>query len=275
MYAYPLTAALTLATVCLYQFIHTKKNYWGLMFFMLLGGISLTWSLFHIVWMIGIIVMLLVVITERKKVILVAFLPMLLVTGWYAKNFFIVGEFTASTWAGMNIAKIATFRMPEEERKQMVKAGELSKFALIPPFRNPLVYLKILTDTPITGIPVLDKPETSLGGRNHHHLVYVEASKYYFRDAIHMMRVNPNYYLRSVNQAVYIYFHSPSDFDLITGNRTYIAAFDLWWNRLFYGQWKNDETSVGRNSSMSVEYVGWWIIFSFLIAAVGSVLFLW
>ena len=275
MYAYPLTAALTLAGVCLYQFIHTKKTYWGLIFFTLLSGIALTWSLFHIAWLFGIIAILFIVLAEHKKVILVAFLPMLLVTAWYTKNLFSVGEFSASSWAGMNISKISTFRVPEKERKQMVKAGELSKFALLPPFRNPSAYLKLLPDTPLTGIPVLDEPETSLGNRNHHHLIYVEASKYYLQDAIRVIRARPTYYLRSVKQAIYIYFHSPSDFDLIMGNRETINTFDLWWNRLFYGQWKSVETSIERNSSISMQHVGWWIVASFLIAAAGSMIFLW
>jgi hypothetical protein len=275
MYAYPLTAALTLSGFCLYQFICTNKNYWGLIFFTLLSGVALTWSLFHIIWLFGVAVILFIVLAERRKVVLVAFLPLLLVTAWYTKNLLTVGEFTASSWAGMNLSKIATFRVSEKERAQMVKSGELSKFALLPPFRNPLVYLKLLPDTPLTGIPLLDEPQTSLNGRNHHHLVYVEASKYYLRDALHVIRAKPIDYLRSVNQAIYIYFHSSSDFDLTTGNRDHVSAFDLWWNRLFFGQWKNDETSADRNSGMSMEHVGWWIVVSFVVAGVGSAIFLW
>ena len=204
-----------------------------------------------------------------------ALLPVLLVTSWYTKNLIFFGEFTASSWAGMNLANISTFRMPENGRLEMVKTGELSKFALIPAFRNPSLYLKLLPNTPLTGIPVLDNTDTSLGGRNQHHLVYVEASKHYLQDALHVIQVRPSYYLQSVTQAVYIYFHSASDFDFISGNRNYIAAFDLAWNRLFYGQWKNDETSAERLSSMSMEHVAWWIVISFMGVSVGSIVFLW
>lgn len=275
MYAYPLTAMLTLAGVCLYRFFHTEKVLWGSLFFALLSGIALTWSLFHLVWLLGVAVILFVVSTEKKKVALAAFLPLLLVTAWYAKNLVLFDEFTASSWVGMNVSKIATFRVPEKERRQMVKSGELSKFALIPPFRNPQVYLKLLPETPLTGIPVLDEPETSLHSRNHHHLVYIEASNYYLRDALRIIRTRPASYLRSVWQAIYIYFHSASDYDLTVTNRDRIRTFDLWWNRLFNGQWQSDETSVERNSSMSAEHVGWWIVAGFLIGIAGSVNFLW
>ncbi len=274
-YAYPLTASLALAGVCLYQFLRTKRTYWGVIFFTLLSVMALTWSLFHTAWLLGFSALLFLLTTERKKLVIAASLPLLLVTAWYGKNLIIFGEFTSSSWAGMNLAKIATFRVSEKERRQMVRSGELSKFALILPFRNPTAYLKLLPETPLTGIPVLDEPETSLHSRNHHNLVYVEASKYYLWDAIHIIRVKPSSYLRSIWQALYIYFHSASDFDLTAGNRNHIVTFDLWWNRIFHGQWQSDETSIERNSSMSAKYVGWWIVAGFFIVTAGGHISLW
>ena len=158
----------------------------------------------------------------------------------------------------------------------MVKSGELSKFALLPPFRNPLVYFKAFAKYPTHRHP-------SIGSNQKLHPMVETIITWFMlkhqniimQDAIRMIRARPIDYLRSINQAVYIYFHSPSDFDLITGNRDTIGAFDLWWNRFFYGQWKSDETSIDRNSSMSVEHVGWWIVVSFLIVAAGSVIFIW
>jgi len=211
----------------------------------------------------------------RKMVIFAAIVPITLVTGWYAKNLFQVGEFTASSWAGMNISKIVTFRTPEKERKQLVKSGELSRFALIPPFRNPLVYLELLPNTPTTGIPLLDKPETSLGTRNFHHLVYVQASKNYLKDALTIIRLKPQYYFRSIGQAFYIYFHSSSDYDPVLENRGRIMSLDIWWNRLFYGQWQSNETSIDRNVSRSAEHVGWVIVIVFLTAVIGTAVYLW
>jgi hypothetical protein len=274
-YSYPITAALTMSGFCLYQFISTNKNYWGLMFFALLSGMALTWSIFHIVWLFGIVILLFMVLRERKKMILVACLPVLVVTAWYAKNLLTVGEFTASSWAGMNLSRIARLYMPEKERIKMAKSGELSKFALLPPFRNPSLYLKFLPETPHTGIPVLDEPETSLNRLNYHHLVYVEASKYFLRDSIRLILAKPNYYIRSVSQAMYVYFQTSSNYFLVAGNRESIRTLDLWWNRLFYGQWISDETSVDLVSSMSPKRVGWWIIMSFFIVIAGGIISLW
>lgn len=274
-YGYPLTALLTLSGIFLFRFALSGGSRWGGLFFFALATITLLWGFFHIIWFFCAILIALALIPERKKVILAALLPFLLVTGWYTKNLFQVGQFTASTWAGMNLSKIATFRTPEKERKELVRSGKLSEFALIPPFRNPQVYLKLLPGTPLTGIPVLDEPETLLHTRNHHHLVYAEASQMYLRDALRVIYLMPEYYLRSIGQACYIYFHSPSDFDPIVGNRNKILPFDLWWDRIFYGQWQGDETSIERNSSAAPEHVGWWIVAGFLIVIAGSAALLW
>ncbi len=274
-YTYLLTVILSLVGVLLYQFISSGKSQLGLIFFSLLACVTLTWSLFHIVWLFGIAALLLIFGRDRKKILLTSLLPLILVTGWYLKNLVVVGEFTASSWAGMNISKIATFRTPQKERRQMVKSGELSKFALLPPFRNPQVYLKLLPKTPLTGIPVLDETETSFGRRNQHHLVYVEASRYYLHDALHMIRSEPGYYARSIVQAIYIYLHSSSDFDLTSGNRNQIAILDTWWNRLFYGQWQSNETSADRGARMSAENIGWSIFLGFFAVMIGSIQFLW
>jgi hypothetical protein len=175
----------------------------------------------------------------------------------------------------MNLSKIVTSRTPEEARKRMIKTGALSPLAMIPPFRNPLVYLKFFPETPLTGVPLLDAPETSLNSRNHHHLVYIKASRQYLEDAVHLTAAMPSFYLRSIGQAFYIYFHSASDYDLIGGNRSRIQAFDLWWNRIFYGQWQNDETSIERNISVSAAHFGWWIAAGYVASAVGGAVYFW
>ena len=274
-YCYLIAAALTLAGVALHQFVQTQRIDWGMLFFSLLAFISMSWSLFHIVWMVSILLILLTTIKNRKNVFLAAILPLLLVIGWYVKNQIVFGEFTASSWGGMNLSNSTTFRLSEKERVHMVKTGELSKFAKYFPFRNPEVYLKLLPDTPTTGIPILDLVETSNGQLNHHHLSYIEASKYYLHDALHVIRIRPLIYLRSIEQSLYIFFHSASDYDFIGINRVRIKTFDLWWNRIFFGQWQNNENSGERMISMSILNVSWWILIAFLTAFFGSLGYLW
>jgi hypothetical protein len=133
----------------------------------------------------------------------------------------------------------------------------------------------LLPDTPITGIPVLDITGFPGGIRNHHHRVYLDAANYYLRDALHVLRVRPRLYLRAVLQSVYIYFHSASDFELTSEIRRPIQGLDIWWNRIFYWQWLNDESSRERLTRISPLHVGWGIIAAFFLGVVGTFRYLW
>jgi hypothetical protein len=275
-YAYPLPVMLALAGVFLHRFSASKKYRWGFLFFSMLTLTVLTWSLFHLAWLLFIILLMwLIDPPARKRLLLAALVPLLVAVGWYAKNLLHFDEFTASSWAGMNLSRITTFRLAEEEREALVRAGSLSGFALIPPFRNPLVYLRYLPHTPLTGIPLLDEPEISLGGRNHHHLVYIEASGRYLEDALMTIRSRPRVYLRAVLQAAYIYFHSASDYEFVSENRSRIGSLDLWWNRVFYGQWAGDETASERLGNLSPGHVAWWLVLVFLTTLAGAAACLW
>ncbi len=275
MYGYLIAGALALAGVALYRFAASQKIGWGILLFLMLAGIALMWTLFQLMWIFVVLILTLWLFPDRKKVLLAALVPLLLVFGWYSKNYVLFHEFTAGTWSGMNLANMTTFRLPESDRTHMLKSGELSKFAAYPPFRNPVVYLRLLPNTPVTGIPLLDITEFPDGVLNYHHQVYLGASNYYLHDAIHVIRIRPALYLRSVLQSLYIFFHSSSDFELIWGIRLPIQTFDVVWNRLFYGQWRNDESPAGRMAELSLVHVGWWIVVSFLIGVCGNTLYLW
>lgn len=274
-YSFILASTMTLAGLLLYKFIQTKKTFTGFLFFLMLAVLALTWSLFHIVWLYTFTIVLFFLLRrDFKKVLTAAIIPVLLVTSWHTKNLILYHEFTASSWAGMNLANITTFRISEKERRTLQKSGELSKLATILPFRNPVVYLKLFPNTPLTGIPVLDEPEPNQV--NHHHLVYIEASNYYLRDALKVIRLHPYTYLQSIWQATYIYFHSTSDFDFLYGNRKKIETFDQWWNRFFYGQWNTGEKmEVRMTTTKSTQNASWLVITAFLVSLISGVYYLY
>lgn len=274
-YTYPIAAALALSGVALYHFHRRRKFMWGLLFFSLLAFIALSWSLFHLLWMSAITAILLVIFPNRKTVLLAALLPILIVIGWYGKNYFLFGEFTASTWAGMNLSHPTTLRLSEQERTRMIQAGELSLFANYPSFSGPETYLNLLPGTPTTGIPLLDTTKKSNGRSNFHNLVYVETGKYYQQDALRVIRSHPSLYLSSIIQSFYIFFHSASDYDFLGYNRQSIPTFDTTWNRLFFGQWQINETLEERTSTLSLRHTGWLVLLAFLIALFGSIRHLW
>jgi hypothetical protein len=192
-----------------------------------------------------------------------------LATSWYGKNFLLYRDFTASSWGGMNLANVTTFRLNEEERILLQKSGELSKMATIIPFRNPKVYLEVFPHISLTGIPVLD--ETEPRRVNRHHLVYVEASKDYLKDALKVIKLYPSTYFKAIGQSMYIYFHSTSDSDFLYVNWVKIQGFDMWWNRLVYGQWNSGETLSDRMMTKSAKNIGWVIIIAFCFSIIWCV----
>ena len=273
-YTYPVAAALALAGVALHRFVRTKKFWWGFLFFSLLAFVALSWSLFHLVWLVAIVSSLIYFMPNRKKVFLAALLPLTLVIGWYGKNYFLFGEFTASTWAGMNLSNATTYRLPSQETSRLIQSGKLSPFAQIPSFSAPEAYFNLLPNTPLTGIPLLDETRKSNGRINFHHVIYIEVNHFYLQDSLQVIRIHPTLYLHSFVQSLYIFFHSASDYDFLDLNRAYIISFETGWNRLFFGQWDMNESLAERTETLSLRHTGWLILLGYLIAICGPVRYL-
>jgi len=274
-YTYPTTVLLMLSTLFLARFLEQKRAIDALLFSFLLAFNALTWSLFHLVWMLGCLLIALFLLSgERRKVLW--FLPaFLLVFGWYAKNGVLYGSFTASTWAGLNVFKTVTVRVPVELRERWVKEGLVSELALVPPFRSPDVYLEYFPDTPLNGVPLLDDINMSNGYRNQHHLSYVYAGERYLKDSVHILLLAPGYYLSILPYNVYIYLHSASDYEHTINIRAPIDGWDTLWNCLFYGQWGKDESLAERSSTFSPDHFGWWLAISFVLVLIAAPVYLW
>ena len=269
-YTYPVTVLLVLSGVFLARFLENKRSIAGLLFSLLLALNALTWGLFHIVWLLGCfgIVALLLKGNRRKAWWLAP--AFLLVFAWYAKNAIVFDSFTASTWAGLNFFKTVTIKIPDGAREQWVNDGLVSELALVPPYRSAEVYLQYFPDTQLTGIPILDDHDKTLGGRNQHHLTYVYAGERYLKDAVRILMFAPQYYLRTIPNSLSIFFHSASDYKPTYSIRTPIDSLDTAWNRLFYGQWHKDETLRERSFTFAPDYVGWWLLLVFLIVVIAT-----
>ncbi len=274
-YAYPLTVALAAAGVFLARYIANPKPIDGVLFSLALAGMALTWGLFHLVWLVGCFALVVFVFRGRPRKWLPLLPALLLVLGWYAKNEILYGSFTASSWGGMNLSKIATLDIPEDTRERWAKEGLVSDLAPLAPFRSPEKYLDYFPDTPITGIPLLDQESYSTGFPNYHSLVHVAASRQTFSDAIRMIRLVPRHYALNVLRATYIFFHSASDYEHVYWIRQPVDGLDTLWNRVFYWQWDKDEGFVVMGSSFAPGHVAWALPIAFVLAFAGSLKYLW
>ena len=274
-YTYPTTILLTLSAVFLARFLENKRVADGLLFSLMLAVNALTWSLFHIIWLLGCLGIVVFLLKGQRRKALWLVPAFLLVFAWYAKNGILYDSFTASTWAGLNVFKTVTINIPEKVRKQWVKEGIVSELALVPPYRSPDVYLKYFPDTPTTGVPLLDDINMSNGYRNQHHLSYVYAGERYMKDSVHILLHAPRYYLSTIPYSFYIYLHSASDYKPVYNIRVPIDRWDTLWNRLFYGQWQKDEGLGERASTFLPDHVAWWLALSFLLVITATPVYLW
>jgi hypothetical protein len=274
-YTYPTTILLTLSALFLVRLLEKKRTVDAILFSFTLAVNALTWGLFHLMWLAGCFGMVAFLLKGNRRKALWFVPAFLLVFAWYGKNGILYDSFTASSWAGLNLFKTVTVRIPGKVRKEWVKDGVVSELALVPPYRSPDVYLEYFPDTPLTGIPLLDDVNMSGGYRNQHHLSYVYAGERYLKDSVRMIVHAPRYYLGVIPSSFYIFLHSASDYEPTYSIRIPIDGWDTVWNRLFYGQWKKDETLVERSWAFSLDHVAWWLVLNFLITIIVAPVYLW
>ena len=274
-YTFPTTVLLTLSALFLVRFLEKKRALDGILFSFMLAANALTWSLFHLVWLLGCFGIVTFLLKGYRRKALWLAPAFLLVFAWYAKNEILYDSFTGSSWAGLNLFKTVTHRIPGKVRRQWIKNDIVSELALVPPYRSPDVYLEYFPSTSLTGIPLLDDVNVSTGYRNQHHLSYVYAGERYFKDSVRIIAHAPHYYLGIIPYSTYIYLHSASDYEHIYDIRVPIDGWDTVWNRLFYGQWQKDETLGERASTFSPDHLAWWLAIGFLIAITATPVYLW
>ena len=270
-YTYLTAFLLVLSALALSKFLETDNFWWGFGFFGCLAALSLTWAIFHLFWMIVVILLVAVFYRNWHKLTLVSMLPVLIVAGWYAKNYFLFGTFGASSWAGMNLSHV-TFLSPltaQSVRDELIAQGALAPYPVAEAFRAVNDYDDLIPTPPPRGIPVLDENIKSTEAINFNHTFYIPLSDLMLKDAIHFIRVRPDLYLASVKQGFSIYFHSSSDYLLLKDKPT--PKLESWWDRIFYGQlsdYHGDFNNRWKNNPM---VVGWLLLVTYIAAIIYGV----
>jgi len=206
LYDFPAMALLAVATLALYQFVSTKRVGWGIGFFCVLATLLLTRSVFHLIWMAATVAFLLALLGSwRRQILLAAAVPFLVVTLWYAKNYYYFGKFGSSTWMGLGLSNITLSLVPPAQLAPLVERGELSPWALVsrydsswPIFRGNL--------RPPAGVPVLDNMLTAPGHANWNYRDIPAIDRLYTADALTVIRRFPATYVYGVSLANKAYF---------------------------------------------------------------------
>ena len=111
---------------------------------------------------------------DWRKVLAAAGVPFLIVTLWYCKNLALFGEFTGSTWSGMNFSKVTSSMLTASELLVLHDNGIISATSLVAPFSFPNKYYSAVPKPPLTGIPVLDQERKASDAPNFNNAVFIE-----------------------------------------------------------------------------------------------------
>ena len=239
-YTYPVTAFLCLSALFLHRYVSRGHKRDGLIFFTLLSLCVFARSLFHVMWFTFFILLLVFYQKQHRKRVAYSFcIPLLALLLLYGKNNYVFGNFGTTTWLGMSLSRMTTFRLSEDERKSLVYQGRISKLSLVPssfPFRSPKDYPVNLPRIEPTNIPALDQEVKSTGDINTNNLSYIHISKQYLNDAVYVLMSYPVAYLKGLLRAYFFYFLPASDCHTLQNNSKYIRPLERFYDIVFYGR---------------------------------------
>lgn len=191
-----------------------------------------TRSLFHLAWAIAIVAGGLLLARRARPGLRVGRLAaaaapaLLLVVAVYAKNAVLFGSPASSTWLGMSLAKLTTWRLDPELRESWAASGVLSPAARVRPFSPLSHYPRELVAAPAWGHPALDRIVKPGNYTNFNHGAYVRLNRVYLRDAATVMRRRPKLWLQSLGLAWLRYAIPPGQYDFVAANAAAYAPVD-------------------------------------------------
>ena len=236
MYTFPSAALLGVSVYLLMRYVVSGATRWGVSFFVCLALLALTRSMFHLAWMIVITGTLSFSMPHRARHVLrCAAVPLILVVGWYGKNYLLFGTFSSSTWMGLGLSNITTLTVPRSKLEPLVKEGTLSEFALVSRYEDTRLLFSDLNPSQ-DEIPVLHNLKKSTGQFNYNYLGIVDVSALYARDGFQTALHFPAEYLNGVKLSNRLFFSPTSMNAYFTAeNRIAAAPMQLVYNLLFYG----------------------------------------
>jgi hypothetical protein len=203
------------------------KQNWanGFCIFIPLAVLCLTRSMYHLLWLLVIAVSVLYYYKKKtgfSKLLVSAFVCVLLVAGWYLKNYFIFGSFSTSTWIGMNFSRNV---FHDNEIKDSSKIEAYEAFSKISFYKK---FISGNLEKKFAGINDRDllsemKNDTFI---NENHIDYVEISRQYMDASKAYIKAHPFAYLKNVLQSTIIFFTPATRYPLAEEKAGKIKYYD-------------------------------------------------
>jgi hypothetical protein len=214
-YTYPLVAVLCFAALFLHRFLTDRRMLDGVVFSLLLAVAVLTWSVFHIIWQIMIIVGLFLAMRHnRKQVTAIAGIGLSLSGAMYLKNYLLFDTLSASGfYGGTGLAIVATGELRPDQVEVLKREKTVSPVILTLDAGKWALqdYKAYLPPVEPSGVRVLDDEVKSTGSENYNHTAWAYIAKDLQRDALAVIRRFPDAYGRYVWKNFVLYFRPAGD----------------------------------------------------------------
>jgi len=214
-YSYLVMAMLCVSTLSLYKYLETKGMLWLAAFLSLAGSICLIRSSFHIAWFALVVAMLLLFSRDkvlRSKMIPVSSIVFLLVFAWYAKNWYVFGSFSSSSWLGMSLAKTYYVFLSDKELADLAARGTVSHVSTVPSFSPLSEYSDTMASPRSMGMEITDAEYKRDGSVNYNNVNYVDISRRYQSDVLQAVARDPRLLALSILKAGVTYLRPASQY---------------------------------------------------------------
>jgi hypothetical protein len=161
---------------------------------------GLTRSLFHPVWVIAAIAVLVAIrpLPWRYAALALA-IPTLIFGGWMVKNLVLFDSASTSSWLGFNLQRGIVASMSRDDVRADVADGKVSRLALESPWELLEEYEPWTRSCEPHGHPATDWPEKEPDGgqrvANYNNVCYLPLYRQAQEDAFHLVRDHPGRYL--------------------------------------------------------------------------------
>ena len=195
LYEEPVAALLCLSVALFHAALTRRSMRLWAAFFAACAVIGVTRSTFHLVWFVALLALVLwsSAPRDRRRIVMAASAPAVLVLSLYVKNLIVFDTFSAFTYGPSSYAHVTVSNLPSDVRAEWVREHRLSPFATLSPYAGPREYLRVFSGREPTNWPPqmtrLERP--TVHAPNFNHWVILEANRQRNADAWYYLRTQP------------------------------------------------------------------------------------
>ncbi len=239
MYTLPCAALLAVAALCLFDVLERGSGRAAAGFFWALFALCAMRSMFHLgYFVLALGALLWCMKTCRRKILIAALVPLLLLSGLYAKNYVIFGEFGVCSFVGKNLWIMTAGNMRWADKARLIDEGKISPLSFINRWDSLDSYPAKFREVPprFQKIPVLSQEHKTNGAVNYNHYGNIAINKIYGKDAWYVLMHQPRVYLLSLAVSGYRYFKSSSALPVSLENQVRISWITIFYDYAVYGK---------------------------------------